>query len=74
MSVAKKLPNMNLENSLGEMAKYIYKIKSQLAECGINNVLFNVIEESVVMITNPLLRYQLKIGSLMIYYSTTTYD
>lgn len=65
-------PNMNLENSLGEMAKYIYKIKSQLAECGINNVLFNVIEESVVMTTDPLLRNQLKIGSLMIDYSRGT--
>ena len=62
-------PNITLENSLGELEKQIYKIKNQLVECGINNVLFNVMEESFVMSTESIARKHLKITSYMIDYS-----
>jgi len=62
-------PNLTLENSLGELEQQIYKIKNQLGECGINNVLFNVMEESFVMSTESIARKQLKITSYMIDYS-----
>lgn len=62
-------PNLNLENSLDEMEKQIYKIKSQLGECGISNVLLNIIEETFVMSSEHVMRKQLKIISYMIDYS-----
>lgn len=62
-------PNLTLEKSLGELEKQIYKIKNQLGECGINNVLFNFMEESFVMSTESIARKQLKITSYMIDYS-----
>ncbi len=62
-------PTVNAENLVVEMAKEIYKIKSQLIECGIKTVIFNVMEERYLINSPSLARKQMVILSYMIDYS-----
>jgi hypothetical protein len=62
-------PTKSIENLVGEMAKEIYGIKGQLIECGIQNVMFNVIEEGYLISSPSVARKQMVIFSYMIDYS-----
>ena len=62
-------PATSIENLVGEMAKEIFGIKGQLIECGIENVIFNVIEESYLVSSPSVARKQMVIISYMIDYS-----
>jgi hypothetical protein len=62
-------PTKSIENLVGEMAKEIYGIKGQLIECGIQNVIFNVIEEGYLISSPSVARKQMVIFSYMIDYS-----
>lgn len=62
-------PAKSIENLVGEMAKEIYGIKGQLIECGIKNVIFNVIEEGYLIGPPSVARKQMVIFSYMIDYS-----
>ena len=62
-------PAASTDSLVSEMAKEIHKIKSQLIECGINNVMFNVIEERYLISSPSVARKQMVIFSYMIDYS-----
>jgi hypothetical protein len=62
-------PALNIENLVGEMAKEIYRIKSQLIICGVKNVIFNVIEENYLISSTSVARKQMRIFSYGIDYS-----
>ena len=62
-------PTANTEILVGEMAKEIHRIKDQLIECGIKNVIFNVIEERYLISSPSVARKQMVIFSYMIDYS-----
>jgi hypothetical protein len=62
-------PGINIENLVSEMAKEIGSIKSQLIECGIKNVIFNVIEEGYFMSSPLVARKRMVVFSYMIDYS-----
>ena len=62
-------PAASIEDLVGEMAKEIYRIKGQLIECGVKNVMFNVIEERYLISSPSVARKQLVIFSYMIDYS-----
>ena len=62
-------PAKSIENLVDEIAKEIFEIKGQLIECGIENVIFNIIEESYLVSSPSVARKQMVIFSYMIDYS-----